>query len=248
MMFTPTMKPWRSSVGCSPRVRSDWGEAAPAAESAQAKLERVPPVSLKSRLRALSETVTPTCVPRPRRRTTRRWSRSAPLLASTGGRLRYRTPHHNGHGAGFRESKRDVDPAVSHGGPAGYMVGWCHLRRDLRSFRFDRIQHAELLRGPGAHFEAPQSFDAAYLAHGVATLPRAIGVVVPLKTDLKTAREELFEAIGVFQPDPAGEGALLHSQADDLDWYAYDNWPGCRVRSRCANRQRRDALRAPGGA
>ena len=80
----------------------------------------------------------------------------------------------------------------------------------------------------------------------VATLPRAIGVVVLLKTDLKTAREELFEAIGVFQPDPAGEGVLLHSQADDLDWYARQ-----LARLSCAFEVRqpatlRDALRALG--
>ena len=70
-----------------------------------------------------------------------------------------------------------------------------------------------------AHFEASASFDAmAYLAHGVATLPRAISVIVLLKTDLKTARNALFEAMGVFQA--CSEGVLLHSQADDLDGYA----------------------------
>ena len=39
----------------------------------------------------------------------------------------------------------------------------------------------DALSGPSAHFEAPESFDAmAYLAHGVATLPRAISVIVLL--------------------------------------------------------------------
>ena len=80
----------------------------------------------------------------------------------------------------------------------------------------DRIVQVDLVN---AHFDAPQSFDSiTYLAHGVATLPRAISIVVLLKTDLKTAREELFDAIGVFQP--CNEGVLLHSQADDLLWYA----------------------------
>lgn len=222
MMFTDD-EAMAISVGLLAARSLGLAEAAPAVESAQAKLERVLPVSLKSRLRALSETVTLDlrASPSPQDNATL-------VTLSTAAhqhrrvRLRYRTPHHNGHGAGFRESKRDVDPyGLAWRARQWYMVGWCHLRRDLRSFRFDRIQHAELLSGPGAHFEAPQSFDAlAYLAHGVATLPRAIGVVVLLKTDLKTAREELFEAIGVFQPDPAGEGVLLHSQADDLDWYA----------------------------
>ena len=58
----------------------------------------------------------------------------------------------------------------------------------------------------------------AYLAHGVATLPRAIAIEVLLKTDLRTAREQLFSAIGVFEP--VDGGVRLTSQADDLLWYA----------------------------
>ena len=136
--------------------------------------------------------------------------------------LRYRSPYSGESGKGFRETEREVDPyGLAWRARHWYVVGWCHLRRDLRSFRLDRIDAVALLSGAETHFEAPQSFDAmAYLAHGVATLPRAIRVVVLLKTDLKTAREELFEAIGVFQPNPDGDGVLLHSQADDLGWYA----------------------------
>lgn len=57
-----------------------------------------------------------------------------------------------------------------------------------------------------------------HLALGIATLPRGQEVQVLLKTDLQTARAELFETIGLFQP--AEGGVLLHSQTDDLDWYA----------------------------
>ena len=49
-------------------------------------------------------------------------------------------------------------------------------------------------------------------------MPRAIRVVVLLKTDLNTARNELFDSIGVFQP--TDNGVLLTSQIDDLNWYA----------------------------
>ena len=52
----------------------------------------------------------------------------------------------------------------------------------------------------------------------MATLPRAIPVEVLLKTDLKTARHELFSAIGVFEQ--LESGVRLTSQADDLLWYA----------------------------
>jgi predicted DNA-binding transcriptional regulator YafY len=115
------------------------------------------------------------------------------------------------------DTESDFDPyGLAWRGGRWYVVGHCHLRADLRSFRLDRIAVVELVT---AHFEPPASFDAmAYLAHSVATLPRAISIQVLLKTDLKTAREELFESIGVFQP--CDGGVLLSSQTDDLLWYA----------------------------
>ena len=39
-----------------------------------------------------------------------------------------------------------------------------------------------------------------------------------LKTDLANARAAFFDEIGLFQP--VGVDVLLHSQVDDLDWYA----------------------------
>ena len=56
------------------------------------------------------------------------------------------------------------------------------------------------------------------LSLGLATLPRAIGVQVLLKTDLATAHEQLFETIGLFQPVKGG--LMLHAQVDDLRWFA----------------------------
>ena len=95
------------------------------------------------------------------------------------------------------------------------MFGHCHLRRDLRSFRLDRIVEIKKLN---LQFSAPTAFDAvAYLAKNAATMPRAIRVVVLLNTDLNSARSALFDSIGVFQPND--DGVLLTSQIDDLNWY-----------------------------
>lgn len=199
------------------------GTTAAATQSAQAKLERTLPASLKARLRAVSETITLDL------RAANSPADNAKLITLCSAahqhrrvRLRYRTPDGSAAATPFRESERDFDAyGLAWRGRQWYVVGWCHLRRELRSFRVDRIAEVELLGGCDNHFAAPQAFDAmAYLAHSVSTLPRATGVVVLLKTDLKRAREELFEAIGVFQPDPDGDGVLLHGQADDLDWYA----------------------------
>ena len=217
MMFTDD-EALAISIGLLASRQLGLAEAAPAVESAQAKLERVLPAPLKTRLRALSETVTLDLRASPSAN-----DNETLMTLSTAAHqrqrvhLRYCSPQGDSH----RESERDFDAyGLVWRARRWYVVGWCHLRKDLRSFRLDRIAQVALVN---AHFEAPQSFDAmAYLAHGVATLPRAISIVVLLKTDLKTAREALFDAIGVFQPcsENEGGGVLLHSQADDLNWYA----------------------------
>lgn len=185
-------------------------DAAPAVASAQAKLERVMPAALQQRVRAVDETI------------------ALELPASTGGdgaalvalsaaaqsrqrvHLEYRAPDGT-------STARDFDPyGLAWRGGRWYAVGHCHLRRDLRSFRIDRIHR---LRPLPFAFERPPGFDAlAYLARSVATLKRQHGIEVLLDTDLATARRELFDAIGLLEPVPGG--VLLSAQADDLDWFA----------------------------
>jgi predicted DNA-binding transcriptional regulator YafY len=68
-------------------------------------------------------------------------------------------------------------------------------------------------------FERPAEFDVlAHLAIGVATLPRAFAIEVLLLTNLEQAQRELFAALGTLEP--VGNAVLLHSQADNLDWFA----------------------------
>jgi predicted DNA-binding transcriptional regulator YafY len=114
-------------------------------------------------------------------------------------------------------TERDFDPygLVWRSG-RWYVVGHCHLRKDLRSFRLDRVVSVAALP---ASFGRPARFDAlAYLAESIASLPRAHAIEVHLKTDLATARRASFESMGVFEPDD--DGVLLAAQADDLDWFA----------------------------
>lgn len=115
------------------------------------------------------------------------------------------------------DSERDFDAyGLAYRGGRWYVVGMCHLRKDLRSFRLDRIGRVQLLE---LGFTRPADFDAlAHLALSVATIPRAFAIEVLLKTDLKSAREQLFDAIGIFSQTE--DGVLVHSQADDLDWFA----------------------------
>jgi predicted DNA-binding transcriptional regulator YafY len=185
-------------------------DAAPAVASAQAKLERVMPANLKRRVRAIDETVALDLS-----HADAMAGNAALVVLSAAAQsrqrvhLRYRTTR----GA----SERDFDPygLVWRGG-RWYVVGHCHLRAGLRSFRLDRIDGVQALP---VSFGRPDNFDAlAHLAFSVATLPRAHAIEVLLETDLATARHELFDAIGVFEP--GDDGTVLFAQADDLDWFA----------------------------
>lgn len=186
-------------------------DAAPAAASAQAKLERVLPAETRRRLRAVGETVALDL----RSSGVRGDGHALAVLgAAAQARQRVRLRYLARDGAG---SERDFDPyGLAWRGGAWYAVGHCHLRGALRSFRLDRVQSVE---PRPASFARPERFDALdYLAHAVATLPRRHTVRVILHTDLATAHRELFEAVGVFEP--ADDGVLLQAQADDLDWFA----------------------------
>ncbi|MEO7255724.1 MAG: YafY family protein, partial [Casimicrobium sp.] len=203
------------SVGLLAARQLGLAQAAPAVERAQAKLERVMPDPLKAQLRAISETISLDLS-----RAANTSNDNATLLTMSMAaharqrlHLRYRSPKSEG----FAESERDFDAyGLAWRGGRWYAVRHCHLRKELRSFRLDRVVDVSKLN---LHFSAPATFDAvAYLAKSAATMPRAICAVVLLKTDLNTARNELFDSIGVFQP--TDDGVLMTSQIDDLNWYA----------------------------
>ncbi len=58
-------------------------------------------------------------------------------------------------------SKRDIDPyGLVYRDGAWLCVGWCHLRKDIRSFRVDRIRDAVQAPKPkSTDFERPADFD-----------------------------------------------------------------------------------------
>jgi predicted DNA-binding transcriptional regulator YafY len=187
-------------------------DAAPAVAGAQAKLQRVMPQALKRRLRAIDETVALDLS----RRNAAPGDNAAlvTLSAAAQARQRVRLRYRSGQ---QQDTARDFDPygLVWRGG-RWYAVGHCHLRRDVRSFRLDRVIAVSALP---ASFGRPEGFDAlGHLARSVATMPRAHAVEVLLHTDLDRARRETFDAIGVFAPE--GDGVRLSAQADDLDWFA----------------------------
>jgi predicted DNA-binding transcriptional regulator YafY len=103
---------------------------------------------------------------------------------------------------------------LAYRGGAWYAVGHCHLRRDLRSFRLDRVRSVEALP---ASFGRPEGFDVlAYLRESIASLPRSHAIELMLNTDLATARRALpYPELGVLSE--VRGGVRLQGQADDLD-------------------------------
>lgn len=185
--------------------------ATPASSSALAKLERVMPEKLQRRISAVSETVTLDIA-----RAMARGDADVLATLSTAAQnqqrvhLGYRTAHEV-------STARDVDPyGLAYLGGRWYTVGYCHLRKDTRAFRLDRIQDVRLLP---ASFGRPAEFDAiSYLTDAIASLPRAYRITVLLHADITSARAAICSPLGVLET--AEEGTVLHSSADDLDWMA----------------------------
>lgn len=185
--------------------------AAPAIESAQAKLDRVLPSAPKRTIAALRESVA-------LQTGDAGANADAKLLRvlSEAAQARHVASLHYRASTGALTTRAfDVYGLVFRAG-RWYVVGHCHLRSGLRTLRLDRVAHAEATDQP---FVRPEAFDASeYLTRSMATLPRATPVEVLLKTDLASAKRELFATAGL--PEECEGGVLLRGSTDELEWYA----------------------------
>jgi predicted DNA-binding transcriptional regulator YafY len=187
----------------------------PAMASARDKLERVFPLKLKQRLRAVDDSV---AMELARPVATIDQQVLGLLCAATQERRRVRMAYQS---RAEERTEREFDPyGLVYRDGRWYIVGWCHLRRGLRSFRLDRVVSAQLSASSLAvAFERPADFDAlAYLKKSIAMIPRAHRVEVLLDTDLASAQRAVVASIGVLEW--TGNGVLLRAEAEDLDWIA----------------------------
>jgi len=186
-------------------------EITPAIESARVKLERLLPLELQNQFRALAEAVAFD------------WHKS-PLASSSeviltlshAVQLRRRTHLSYQSGTGD-ETERDFDPyGLAYHQGKWYAVGWCNLRKALRSFRLDRVSQVDLI---DATFDPPEHFDAmAHVVQAIASVPRSLTFEIFLQTNLTSAKEEIMDVLGVLEP--FDDGVLLRGSTDDLDWLA----------------------------
>jgi predicted DNA-binding transcriptional regulator YafY len=209
MMFT-NGEAQALAIGLLAARRLGQAEAAAAVESARAKLERVMPLDLKSQVRALTETIQLDVCASPVSP-----SGDAMLTLSSAAQRRRRV--HMLYQAGGRQTERAFDPyGLAHREGKWYVVGWCHLRGCLRSFRMDRVVQVVVT---GDRFDRPDDFDALkYVVQAIATLPRQFSFEVFLKTHLAGAQREIMAVFGTLEP--CENGVLLRGSTDDLDWVA----------------------------
>lgn len=183
-----------------------------AVESALAKLERVMPLELKSRVRALTETITLDRSPAPSTPPSEMVLSSMSSAAQL--QQRVNIQYHPSQG---EDTERDFDPyGLTYYQQKWYAVGYCHLRRALRSFRLDRITN---INTRDEHFQRPAGFDPlAHIMQAIATLPRRFAFELLLKTDIATAEREVFDVLGILEA--TNDGIILRGSVEDLDWLA----------------------------
>ena len=118
---------------------------------------------------------------------------------------------------GREHSTRDLDPyALVHRSGWWYVIGFCHLRQALRTFRVDRISSLELLE---TLFEVQADFDLrVYLASEPQPAPvvRACLRFIPQFSGMARNSRPFWESL-----EELPDGAIkVTFQAPDLEWAA----------------------------
>lgn len=185
---------------------------APAVEGALAKVERVLPVALRQRLAAVQgalATDLPAASETP--------AGEVVLALSEGAQQRRRVWLRYADGRG-EQTEREFDPyGLAYVAGRWYTAGYCHLRRDLRVFRLDRVARIEPREGT---FAPPPGFDPlSYIQGSLSSAFGAWSVEVLLKTTLAEARQHVSPTLATLEAEPDG-GVLLRARVEDLEWMA----------------------------
>jgi len=183
------------------------------AEGALAKVLRVLPETINTTAEALANVLV-FDLPAARATPDRAAIIAASVATHRGEQLTLRYRAFNG-----EETERRLDPyGVAYRAGFWYLVGYCHLRQGLRTFRMERV--VSVARLIGTVFERPPGFDVvAYVEESIANTPGIWTVAVRLDTDLETARRLIPRAMGL--PEQQGKEVILRCYMQDLHWFAY---------------------------
>ncbi len=201
------------SVGL--RVAGELGlsDMTPAVASAQAKLDRVMPASLRKKIGDLQQVVALDLI-RPQAQSGSEFFALVTQCASAAQRVQLTYCALDG-----QVSQREFDPyGVGYLYGAWYVVGFCHMRKDLRSFRLDRVQAAQALP---KSFGRPPAFNVLqYLQQSIARLQRAHTVVLRVHAQADAVRRYIPASVGSLTAQ--GPYTQVDAQIDDLPAFARD--------------------------
>lgn len=181
-----------------------------AATTALGKVERVLPMVLRERVQALHSVLVLDLAPAEimvERAVLGMLTKATQQSQQV--QLRYTTREH--------VSERVVDPyAVVYHQARWYVVGYCHLRQAIRSFRLDRIVQALPLE---SKFARPANFNGrTYLLEAFATGPDVWDVDVTLRMDMNDARQRVPAKFACLEAQDTG--VRFRTSIGDLDWMA----------------------------
>ncbi len=112
-------------------------------------------------------------------------------------------------------SQRVIDPygmAVHTG--IWYAAGYCHLRRDLRTFRLDRIRS---IQPTNDLFERPADFDVLrYVLDAIAQQPGSWTIEVWMNTTMAEARKVFPADMALLEAN--NDGVMMRCYSNQLDW------------------------------
>lgn len=125
----------------------------------------------------------------------------------------------------MRYSRRDGDESAREVDPYGvvalygrwYMHGWCHLRKDRRTFRVDRIRRVDLLPHT---FERPDDIDALGAVESSLAMSREWKVRIRVHASIEDVRKQVPRTFAVLEPE-TDVTTLLRASAEEIQWFAW---------------------------
>ncbi len=183
------------------------GQSSVAVEGALAKVSRVLPLHARERLNAMSSHLfffSPHQEARPD------VSLLITLSEAIGQQQRIAIDYRSFHD---QVTHRKVEPyGVVGWDGRWYLVGYCCLRQDYRTFRLDRIQQVEALAEP---FERAEEFDCrAYVVERHTREPGDFYIEVEFQAALYTVQQKISASYGQISATPTG--VLFQSQYEDI--------------------------------
>ncbi len=115
-------------------------------------------------------------------------------------------------------SLRTLDPyGLAYRAGYWYMVGYCHLRQDVRTFRLDRVLNVLL---SDQTFTRPAHIDIMrHVEASIARTPGAWRIDVLLQTTLENAQQQISPALATLEA--TDEGIRLRCYVQKLPWFAH---------------------------